>query len=81
MLVLLCLSFLPSMSCSVAWSTILLKDMWVFNTSLVLLLNPYIYTVFPDNPGFPESSVVKNPPAVQETLLRFLGWEDLLKNG
>ena len=24
---------------------------------------------------------VKNPPAVQETLVRFLGWEDLLKKG
>ena len=53
--------------------------MWIFNTSLVLLLNPFVYTVFRDSPGFPDSSVVKNLPAMQETLLQFLGWEDLLE--
>ena len=26
--------------------------------------------------GFPGGSVVKNPPAVQETQIRSLGWED-----
>ena len=26
--------------------------------------------------GFPDSSLVKNPPATQETPIRFLGWED-----
>ena len=31
--------------------------------------------------GFPESSLVKNPPAMQETLIRFLGREDLLEKG
>ena len=25
--------------------------------------------------------MVKNPPAIQETLVRFLGWEDLLEKG
>ena len=25
--------------------------------------------------------LVKNPPAMQETPVRFLGWEDLLENG
>ena len=25
--------------------------------------------------------LVKNPPAMQETLVRFLGWEDLLEKG
>ena len=25
--------------------------------------------------------LVKNPPAMQETLIRFLGWEDLLEKG
>ena len=30
--------------------------------------------------GFPDSSV-KNPPAMQETLVRFLGQEDPLKKG
>ena len=32
--------------------------------------------------GFPDSSVVKNPPAIQETQeswVRFLGWEDPLE--
>ena len=27
------------------------------------------------------SQLVKNPPAVQETLVRFLGWEDPLEKG
>ena len=31
--------------------------------------------------GFPGSSLVKNLPAVQETLVRFLGWEDPLEMG
>ena len=31
--------------------------------------------------GFPGSSVVKNPPAIQETQLQSLGWEDLLEDG
>jgi len=30
------------------------------------------------NMGFPDSSVVKNQPAVQETWVRSLGWEDPL---
>ena len=28
-----------------------------------------------------ELCVVKNPPATQETLVRFLGWEDSLEKG
>ena len=31
--------------------------------------------------GFPDSSVGKNLPAMQETLVRFLGREDLLEKG
>ena len=27
------------------------------------------------------AQLVKNPPAMQETLVRFLDWEDLLKKG
>ena len=27
------------------------------------------------------SQLVKNPPAMQETLVQFLGWEDLLEKG
>ena len=29
--------------------------------------------------GFPSGSVVKNQPAMQETGVRILGWEDLLE--
>ena len=29
--------------------------------------------------GFPDGSAVKNLPAVQETWVRFLGWEDPLE--
>ena len=29
--------------------------------------------------GFPGGSVGKNPPAMQEIWVRFLGWEDLLE--
>ena len=31
--------------------------------------------------GFPDGSVVKNPPAVWETWVRSLGWEDPLEKG
>ena len=31
--------------------------------------------------GFPGGSVVKNLPAMQETLVLSLGWEDLLCHG
>ena len=31
--------------------------------------------------GFPGDSVVKNSPAVQETWVRYLGWEDPLEKG
>ena len=31
--------------------------------------------------GFPEGSVVKNLPAMQETQVRSLGWEDPLEEG
>ena len=30
---------------------------------------------------FPNSSVVKNLPAIEEIPVRFLGWEDLLEKG
>ena len=29
--------------------------------------------------GFPGSQLVKNPPAMQETLVQFLDWEDPLE--
>ena len=29
----------------------------------------------------PRAQLVKNPPAMQETLVQFLGWEDLLEKG
>ena len=32
-------------------------------------------------PGFPHSSVVKNPPAMQETPVQFQVGEDLLEKG
>ena len=31
--------------------------------------------------GFPVAQLVKNPPAVQETLFQFQGWEDPLEKG
>ena len=37
---------------------------------------PIIYTC-----GFPGGSMVESPPAVQETLVRSLGWEDPLEMG
>ena len=30
---------------------------------------------------YPLARLVKNPPAMQETWVRFLGWEDPLKKG
>ena len=32
-------------------------------------------------PGSLIAQLVKNPPAMQETLVQFLGWEDLLEKG
>ena len=32
-----------------------------------------------NNKGFPGGSAVKNPPAMQEAQIRFLGWEDPLE--
>ena len=31
--------------------------------------------------GFPVAQLVKNPPAMQETWVRSLGWEDPLEKG
>ena len=31
--------------------------------------------------GFPCGPAVKNPPAMQETWVRSMGWEDLLEKG
>ena len=31
--------------------------------------------------GFPDTQLVKYPPAMQETLVRSLGWEDPLEKG
>ena len=31
--------------------------------------------------GFPMAQLVKNPPAMQETWVRYLGWEDPLEKG
>ena len=31
--------------------------------------------------GFPDDSGVKNPPAMKETQVQSLGWEDLLEKG
>ena len=31
--------------------------------------------------GFPLAQLVKNPPAMQETPIQFLGWEDPLEKG
>ena len=36
-----------------------------------------ILTIF----GFPHAQLVKNPPAMWETLVQFLGWEDPLEKG
>ena len=34
-----------------------------------------------DVKGFPGAQLVKNPPAMWETWVQSLGWEDLLKKG
>ena len=35
----------------------------------------------PTHRGFPSGSMVKNPPAMQETQVQSLGWEDPLEEG
>ena len=43
---------------------------------LASLMSPALIDGFPGN-----SAGKKDPPAMQETLVRFLGWEDLLEKG
>ena len=43
---------------------------------LASLTSPALIDGFPGN-----SAGKKDPPAMQETLVRFLGWEDLLEKG
>ena len=49
--------------------------------SLLSTFHQQIFTIFPLWKGFPDSSAVKNPPAMQETLVQSLGQEDLLEKG
>ena len=53
-------------------AAILVKASW----SLLFLLSD---AVFPSRLFFPLAQLVKNPPAMQETLVRFLGQEDPLE--
>ena len=39
----------------------------------------YSISMFIRKMGFPNSSLAKNLPAMKETLVRFLGWEDPLE--
>ena len=39
------------------------------------------YILLWQNKGFPLAQLVKNPPAMQETWVQSLGWEDPLKKG
>ena len=43
---------------------------------LASLMSPALIDGFPGN-----SAGKKDPPAMQENLVRFLGWEDLLEKG
>ena len=61
-------------------------ELGVYNgsgTELDIFTNA-IWSLHPYAVGFPSSSVVKNPPAMQETQemqVRSLGWEDPLEEG
>ena len=48
---------------------------FVTNGHLLDALKQYTFKDFPD------SSVGKDPSAMQETLVQFIGWEDPLKKG
>ena len=45
------------------------------NISISILIFKTLYAIS----GLPGSSAVKNPPAMQETGIQSLGWEDILK--
>ena len=47
----------------------------------VLLLLPFYKWVFLDTWASLVAQMVKNPPAVQETWVRTLGWKDILEKG
>ena len=54
-------------------------------------MEPFHYTILPpnfsveqllsDRGAFQIAQLVKKPPTMQETLVQFLGWEDLLEKG
>ena len=41
----------------------------------------FLFRVISFTWAFLITQLVKNPPAMQETLVQFLGWEDLLEKG
>ena len=52
---------------------------WLFVRGTIQYRGPF--GVFLHLKGFPGGSAVKNLPAVQETSVQFLGWEDPLEEG
>ena len=45
------------------------------------LLRDAIFSAEPGDLGFPVAQMVKNPPVMQETWVRSLGWENPLEEG
>ena len=60
---------MPTFSISIGISVMLAENLAPFN--------PPIYSV----QASLIAQLVKNPPAMQETLVQFLGWEDTLEKG
>ena len=61
------------------WVAISFSSAWKWKVKVIVKL----ITIRHQNPflGFPGGSVVKNPPAMQETQVWYLGWEDPLEKG
>ena len=53
-------------------SELALLELWIL-TKILQQLEKHL--------GFPIAQLVKNPPAMQGTWVRSLGWEDLLEKG
>ena len=60
----------------------ILKFSFCYSKKNILPLNSEIFYIYlTTHCGFPDGSVIKNPPAMQETQVRSLGQEDPLEMG
>ena len=64
------------------YTTLLLLYLESYCGHIHLVMLSYLFKTYVLSIGASlTAQLVKNPPAMQETLVQFLGWEDLLEKG